>query len=138
MEAALRESVLKIDPCEDAGYLAICAIAKSNLKLGNNVIADTVNPLQVTRDLWASAAREADATLFNIEIVCSDPNVHQRRVETRAADIDNFPLPDWHRVVNREYHPWERPDLRLDSAALNVDACVAAILSCLTKKPRKS
>ncbi|WP_273242527.1 AAA family ATPase [Hyphomonas atlantica corrig.] len=131
VESALRESVLKIDPCEDVGYLAICAIARSNLKLGNNVIADTVNPLPETRSLWARTAQDAGAELFNVEVVCSDPDTHRARVETRTADIKGHPLPDWDRVQNRDYHVWETPDLRLDSAVLSVDDSVATILRCL-------
>ncbi|MEO1611681.1 MAG: adenylyl-sulfate kinase, partial [Pseudomonadota bacterium] len=56
VEAALKRGVLKVHPAEDAGYLAIASIAKDNLALGFDVIADTVNPIELTRQLWAQTA----------------------------------------------------------------------------------
>lgn len=135
VESALRESVLKIDPSEDAGYLAISAIAKSNLKLGLNVVADTVNPVPESRALWTRTAQEAGARLLNVEVVCSDLREHRARVETRVADIDGHPLPDWQRVQNRRYSPWTSPDLRLDSARLNVEQSVRTMLATLREAP---
>ena len=56
IEAALKNSTLRIHPAEDAGYLAAVAIAKDNLLHHLDVVADTVNPLALTRRLWAQAA----------------------------------------------------------------------------------
>ena len=41
VEAALKNSVLKIHPAEDAGYLVLKSLAKDNLLLGFDVIVDT-------------------------------------------------------------------------------------------------
>ncbi|MEL7394588.1 MAG: AAA family ATPase [Pseudomonadota bacterium] len=131
IESALRESILKIDPCEDAGYLAACGVARSNLLLGRNVIADTVNPVEASRKLWKSAAEAADATLFNIEVICSDTDMHRNRIETRTADIDGHPLPNWRRVQTRRYEPWENVDLRIDTAVSPVAQSVETILNTL-------
>jgi len=48
VEAALSRSILRIHPAEDAGYHAIAAVAKDNLLLGLDVIADTVNSIRIT------------------------------------------------------------------------------------------
>ncbi|MEE2930177.1 MAG: AAA family ATPase [Pseudomonadota bacterium] len=131
IESALRESVLKIDPCEDAGYLAACGVARSNLLLGRSVIADTVNPVEASRQLWQDTADTANATLFNIEVVCSDTEMHRNRVETREADIEGHPLPDWHRVETRQYEPWTTVDLKIDTAVSSVAHAVETILNTL-------
>src|SRR5262245_41288047 len=68
IEAALKNSALQIHPAEDAGYLAAVAIAKDNLVHGLDVVADTVNPIEVTRRMWAEAASACDARLLNVEI----------------------------------------------------------------------
>lgn len=129
IEAALRASRLQIDPAEDAGYRAACEIAKSNLELGRSVVADTVNPVGITRDMWAKTALISGAELINVEIVCSDLNVHKVRVESRVSDIDGYPVPDWGRVKRRHYEEWDHVDLRLDSGRLSVADCVDAIIA---------
>ena len=131
IESALRESMLKIDPCEDAGYLAACGLARSNLLLGRQVIADTVNPVEASRQLWRDTAKAAGATLFNIEVICSDREMHRNRVETREADIEGHPLPDWHRVEARLYEPWTSVDLKIDTAKSSVGQSVETILDTL-------
>jgi predicted kinase len=49
IEVALKNSSLQIHPAEDAGYLAAIAVAKDNLVHGLDVVADTVNPIELTR-----------------------------------------------------------------------------------------
>lgn len=72
VEAALKRSALSIHPAEDAGYLAIASIAKDNLLLGFDVIADTVNPIEISRKLWVKTASDGGAHLMNVEVICSD------------------------------------------------------------------
>lgn len=136
VESALRESLLKIDQPQDAGYRAICGIAISNLKLRQNVIADTVNPVPESRALWTEAAQAAGAHLLNVEIVCTDISVHKNRVETRSADLEGHPLPTWAQVQNREYHPWDAVNIRLDSSQLSIEDCAKAIISHLQESPQ--
>ncbi len=78
IEVALKASVLGIQQAEDAGYLAAAALAKSNLELGHNVVADTENPVSASRELWFQTAKACDAKLLNVEIICSDPEVQRR------------------------------------------------------------
>jgi len=128
VEAALKRSSLQIHPAEDAGYMALAAIAESNLRLGKNVVADTVNPVTASRGLWADTARSGNAQLLNVEIVCSDKAEHQRRVENRPGDIDGLILPSWQQVLARPYDAWTQPCLRLDSATLTASEAADAIL----------
>jgi predicted kinase len=131
VEAALGRSVLRIHPAEDAGYRAIAAVAKDNLLLGMDVIADTVNAIAFTRDLWASVAAEAAAELVNIEIVCEDKDVHRARVEARTSDLEGPKAPTWENVLAREYEPWADDRFVLDTSRRSVVDCVDEIIEYL-------
>ncbi len=99
-----------------SGYLVGYALAESNLRLGRVVVADSVNPLAVTRAAWRRVAVTTSADIAEIEVVCSDPIEHRRRVETRRADLAGLALPAWRDVVEREYEAWDRPRIVLDTA----------------------
>lgn len=120
-----------------AGYLVAYRVAEDNLRLGGTVVADSVNPLRVTREAWRSVARRTGAAIVEIEILCSDSAEHRRRVETRRLDIEGpgiegFVLPAWQDVVNREYEGWDNsplgPPLRIDTAFRTIDDCAAEML----------
>jgi predicted kinase len=128
VEAALSRSVLRIHPAEDAGYHAIAAVAKDNLALGMDVIADTVNSIKFTRDFWTCVAAEASAHLINIEIVCKDNRVHRARVEARASDLEGLTTPTWEEVLSREYEPWVEDRLIVDTSIRTIVECVDEII----------
>ncbi|MDZ5697067.1 AAA family ATPase [Chelativorans sp. M5D2P16] len=110
-----------------AGYLVAFAIASSNLKLGNLVIADSVNPVPESRQGWRDVAQKVGVTFLEAEMICSDEDEHRRRVETRAADIAGFELPSWAAVKAREYVPWTTDRLVVDTALLSASDAVDAI-----------
>jgi predicted kinase len=103
----LRALHLRVDTIEQAicagggrvsgpeGYIVAYRIAADNLRLGLPVIADTVNPIEITRCAWREVAAKTGVPFVEIEVLCSDPAEHRRRVETRAADIEGFRLPTW-------------------------------------------
>ena len=70
---------------DDKGYRVAYALAEDNLRLGRTVIGDSVNPLQITRDAWRRVAERAAVRAVEIEVICSDPREHRRRIETRLA-----------------------------------------------------
>ncbi|MFT4120124.1 AAA family ATPase [Bradyrhizobium sp.] len=113
IEQALRDSGLAVGA---AGYVIANALAAENLKLGHLVIADCVNPVMASRAGWRQTALQNSAPIVEIEVVCSDPATHQRRVEGRSADISSHKLPSWDDVVNRHYESWDREHLVLDTA----------------------
>ncbi|NKC33563.1 AAA family ATPase [Falsiroseomonas selenitidurans] len=129
IEQALREA--GIGDVGPAGYLAGYAVARANLSLGLSVVADSVNPLRITRDAWRNAAQAAGAGLIEVEIVCSDPIEHRRRVETRSIDIPGLVPPDWDAVLGREYESWHRPRLVIDTAGRSLDACLSELRAAL-------
>ena len=92
------------------GYEVAYQIAADNLKLGLNVVADSCNPILVTRKAWRKLAMDCSAQPVDIEIVCSDKTEHRKRLETRA------PLPTWQEVEAREYHPWSIDRIIIETA----------------------
>ncbi|WP_342667823.1 2-C-methyl-D-erythritol 4-phosphate cytidylyltransferase [Luteipulveratus mongoliensis] len=113
-----------------AGYGVAYAMAGDQLDLGQSVIADTVNPLPVTREAWRGVADEHDARVFEIELICSDTAVHERRVTERVPDIPEHIDPTWQQVQDRDYAEWQ-PDLRLDTASATPEELAATVLAAL-------
>lgn len=113
------------------GYRIAAALAEANLAAGQNVIADSVNPAPVTREIWSSIADAAGARELRVELVCSDPGKHRHRVENRSPDIAGLKLPDWQAVLNRDYHPWSDAHLQIDTADMTPDQAAAEILAAL-------
>ncbi|MBX7131588.1 MAG: AAA family ATPase [Fimbriimonadaceae bacterium] len=120
IEQALREGGLADDEIGGRGYLVGYRVATENLRLGLSVIADSVNPWQLTRDCWRQAALEADVPFLDVEVMCSDREEHRRRIETRQSDISGFVLPNWEQVIDRDYHAWDNEPIRIDTAGRTV------------------
>ena len=131
IEQAIRESGVVVASLDDAGYRAAYAVAADNLRLGHTVIADSVNPVRATRSAWIDVASRAGAAFVQVEITCSDREEHRRRVETRTADIPGHRVPTWPEVVTREYHPWDRERIVIDTARESVDGAVTRVRALL-------
>lgn len=129
IETAIKNSALKVSQAEDAGYLAAFDIAKDNLKLGLPVVADSVNPINICREGWRQTALESGKKYLEIEILCSSQREHKRRLEARNADREEAtPIVAWEDVIKREYAPWDKPILSLDTFKYTRDECVEVIL----------
>lgn len=115
----------------DEGYRVAQAVALDNLRLGRVVVADSVNPLEISRDQWRAVAERAGCRVLDVEIVCSDGTEHRRRVEQRVVDVPGLRLPNWEQVQSRRYEPWSSPPLRVDTALLDVESAVARITAAL-------
>lgn len=111
------------------GYLVACEVARDQLRLGRPCVIDCVNPLPVTRAMWRDLARECSVPLLEIETVCSDAVEHRRRVETRSADISCHRLPAWSEVMGRDYAPWDRDRLVLDTAVHAPEKSIELVLA---------
>ncbi len=109
---------------EGEGYRLSYRIISDNLKLGLSTIADCCNPIELTREEWQQVALEAGAHYINIEIVCSDKTEHRHRIEQRASAVMNLKLPTWQEVLEREYHPWQTPVVRIDTAGRTIQSSV--------------
>ncbi|HLZ66502.1 MAG TPA: AAA family ATPase [Aliidongia sp.] len=127
IEQALRASGTLAADVGAAGYQVAYALAEANLRLGRTVVADSVNPLAVTRRAWREIAASAAAAIFEVELVCSDADEHRRRIESRVPDIEGLRLPTWQQVVDRAYDPWDQPHLVLDTAGRSPDEALAEL-----------
>ena len=72
IEQAIVRSGLAAQPLGPAGYLVAYALAEDHLRQGLTVVAESVNPLAVTRDAWRDVAMRAGVAAVEAEIVCSD------------------------------------------------------------------
>ena len=131
IEQAILESRLSPESAEDAGYRAGYALAEDNLRLGRTVIADSVNSLSITRDAWLRVANRAQVLVVEVEIECSDAEEHRRRVEERFGDLPGLPALTWQDVLEREYQPWQRDHLVIDTAGRTVEQCVSRLRAAL-------
>jgi predicted kinase len=131
IERAVRESGVTAVPLDDAGYRVGYAVAEDNLRLGHIVIADSVNPLPVTREAWLRVADRAGAPAVEIEVVCSDEREHRKRVEQRLRETPGSGAPTWEEVVSRDYRRWDGPRIVIDTANRTVEECAAIIRDAL-------
>lgn len=127
IEQALRDSGAITEPMNDSGYRVGYLVAEDNLRLGRTVVADCVNPIAVTRDAWREIAEAAVVGVQEIEVRCSDQAEHRRRVEARRPEIAGLNPPTWEEVLAREYHPWNRDHIEVDSARLTPAQIVSSI-----------
>src|ERR1700679_4112247 len=99
-----------------SGYLVAYALAAENLRVGRSIIADSVNPLRMTRASWAEIAREAKVPLIEVEIISSEESETGRGVEQRTSDIKGHFVPTWETVQHLQFEPWSTPHIVLDTA----------------------
>lgn len=136
----LRAAYLRIDTIEQAmrdlcrfdvqgeGYALAYRLAADNLRLGISLVADSCNPIELTRSHWHAVAEANGARCIDIEVVCCDRAEHRRRVETRDVSVPNLRSPTWAEVEGREYHPWTTPRIVIDTAWRTVEACVEELI----------
>jgi predicted kinase len=119
-------------PLGPVGYAVAYELAREQLQLGLDVIVECVNPIALTRDSWLRTADEAGAGIVEVEVVCSKESEHRRRVETRSSDVEGLLLPTWAAVVGREYEPWSREHVVVDSAQMTASNAAQLIMSKIT------
>ena len=132
IEQSLRDSRRLAGTVEEAGYCVAYAVAADNLRLGRTVIADSVNPLQITRDAWRAVAASADARAIDVEVICSNITEHRQRVESRPTDIPGLVPPSWQEISERECHPWDRAHIIVDTANTSVEQAIRALMPMIT------
>ena len=101
------------------GYRLSYRLAADNLLVGTSVVADSCNPIELTRSEWSSVASSSAAGLVNIEVTCSDRREHRARIDGRRSDIAGLQLPKWTDVQKREYDRWSGDRVVVDTAGKN-------------------
>jgi predicted kinase len=147
LSAALSLPVVSVDPVAAAmwaggipremtglaAYAVVHAIAQAQLTLGLSVVVDAVNPREAYRAMWRSLASGQKAYLAVIECICSDTELHRRRIAARRRGIPGMAEATWEVVEQRrrEYEPWVDDRLVLDTAP-DLDEVAAAALAYVT------
>ncbi len=131
IEQAIRDAGAITGPVAALGYRVAYAIAEDNLRVGRTVIADSVNPLTLTRNAWVDVAKRAHVRPIEIEIKCSDFSEHRPRVESRIMDLSGLRPPTWEEVVFREYEQWDRGHIVIDTSNRKVEESVFEIRQAL-------
>lgn len=134
IEQAIRTSapLMKENDVGPSGYVTLYKLATENLRLGHTVVADSVNPLEITRTAFRNVAAEANSLFIEVEIVCSDIATHRHRAEARLSTVEGLTPPTWDEIQARHYERWE-PDLRVDTSQLSVEEAVSRIESLLNQ-----
>jgi predicted kinase len=134
IEEAILDSGVLSSPINDAGYRVGNAVAADNLQVGRTVIADAVNPIPLCRDAWLEVAKRAQVPAVEIEVTCSDTKEHQHRVETRISDSARSRSLTWQDVVSRDYRPWNRDHIVIDTASRTVEEIVTIVRGAIAKR----
>ncbi|MFI7666138.1 AAA family ATPase [Nocardia sp. NPDC049526] len=138
IEQAIVRSGLTRHPVGSAGYAVGYALAQEHLQQGHTVIAESVNPLAVTRDSWLSASQNAGVAAVEVEVVCSSLTEHQHRIGSRSVDIPDLPLLRWQDVLDRDYEPWSRDHIIVDTAGETPDQSLRQLLQRLDSRSTDS
>lgn len=137
------EQSIKISTGRDVGpegYEVAYALAADNLVLGVDVVANSVNPLEVTRRAWRKTALDLNCAFIELEIVCSDTEEHRCRVENRKATVHGLKLPTWQQVLERDYVDWTGDRIVIDTAGETTDQSIWKMhsvlreMTCLTRR----
>jgi predicted kinase len=134
IEQAIRYATRARGTVNVKGYRVAYAVAGDNLQLGMNVVSDSVNPIQESRDAWMEVGRLTNSCFVEVEVVCSDAELHRQRVETRKADIPGLRLPNLKEFLEREYQPWNRDHIVIDTAHKAVLECVEELVAAIRSR----
>ncbi len=116
---------------EGEGYRLSYRVASDNLKIGHSVIADSCNPIELTREEWNDVATSSDACFINIEIICSNKSEHMQRVETRTTEVEGLELSTWGKVEDREYQPWVSERIVIDTAQRTIEESTQELINAI-------
>lgn len=130
IEQAMRHAGFNLS--RDEGYRVAYGLAADNLQWGMNVVADSVNAVEITRKAWRTVAEDLSFPYCEIEVICSDPLEHQNRVENRKTNSPGLILPSWKDVINRAYEKWDNA-LCLDTAGKTPEQSKAELEKALSR-----
>jgi predicted kinase len=134
----LNASYLRIDTIEDqlladgcdvlvtsgTGYRVAYAMAEDNLRLGRTVIADSVNPIKLTRKAWRDVGRRSGSIVVDVQVICSDKTQHRYRIEARNPDTRGS---NWLEIINRDLDAVDQATIVIDTARQTVEQSLVAL-----------
>lgn len=101
-----------------AAYIVAETLANEQMKLGNSVIVDAVNPVSQARQAWRDLAKKYDAKIIIIECIL-DEELHKIRLSSRVRNLHGIAEVTWNDVENlrKEYTVWEDEKLIVNTAS---------------------
>ena len=136
IEQAIRE-LCNFD-VQGEGYRLAYKIIEDNLLIGNNVITDQCNPINLTQNEFNNIAKKCNCKYINIEIICSDEKEHKYRIENKINEIENLKLPTWEEIKNREYDLWEEEHIIIDTAKKTIEECINELIEKINNSIRQT
>ena len=111
------------------GYDVVTSLVTDQLRLKQSAIVDSVCPKASLRRAWRNLAEKYGANWCPIECICSDADIHRRRIKNRQRAIAGWYEVDWPDVqrLAKIFEPWDEDHLILDAinpAAINVDSAI--------------
>ena len=142
LASRLGATYLRIDTVEDelfklggaslvesgAGYCVAYAVAGDNLRLGNTVIADSVNATAITREAWRKTAVDAGVRLVEVLVTCTDTSIHKERIAARAQGTR---ASSWVEIFARPMDAAPEGTIVIDTALRSAEECVTALENAL-------
>lgn len=113
-------------PTGMAAFVVVGAIAARLLALGQTVVVDAVHDIEPARQQWRDLAGRQEVPVRFVEVVCSDEDLHRRRLAERPdVPVAGAAEPTWESVEARRagFAAWRDERLVLDSVdevAVNV------------------
>lgn len=132
-EAAIISTLMRFEG-NPVGYVAAEWVAEDQLRAGRDVVVDAANTVEVARQPWRSLAARTGARLHEVEVTCSDPIEHRRRVESRGADWPGHEVPTWEQVQGRSWESFRTPRQLIDNLG-DPERHVAAVLAAVADPP---
>lgn len=107
-----------------AGYRVAYAMAEDNLQLGRTVIADSVNPIRLTREAWRDVGKRSGSIVVDVQVICSDKTQHRRRIEARNSGTRGS---NWLEIINRDFDAVDHATIVIDTAGQTAEQSLAAL-----------
>jgi predicted kinase len=114
-----------------AGYRVAYVLAEDNLRLGRTVIADSVNPIKLTREAWRSVGKRSGSIVVDVEIICSDKVQHRNRIEARNPDTR---ASNWLEIINGEFDAVDHATIVIDTAGQTVEQSLMALQTAVSAR----
>ena len=116
IEQALRDKVAPNTDIGAKGYVKGYMLAAKALRGGRPVVADAVNAVEIARQGWREVAKSHSVPIIEIEITCSDPDEHRRRLESRQSDIRGMHSVSWEQASRRPFEPNSNLHILIDTS----------------------
>jgi len=127
IEQSMRASEQAPEDLGGLGYHALCGAAEGALAQGFDVIADSVNPIAQSRQIYHQMTARAGVRHIDVLLHCSDRAMHRARVEGRGPSVPGLKPPTWEGVLARAWEPFPKAHMALDTSTMPPEAAARAI-----------